>query len=312
MYLKIIPLFFTTFGFLGFSVEAFEANFVKIKPRDLLDENGNKYTFLMGSAENEVDRNSDETLHKVLLNRKYEIQNTELTQEQWFEVMGNNPSSHSEKKYCPGLAKDGRPAHREVNGVEMCRLLPVETVYIERFAERLNNSIPEFLEKLNGCTGSDCPIDAYRLPTEAEWEYAARGGPFVAVPSGPVGVCDGTLFSTYFFGSFANCGLENFAFWSDDKATYHPLEVATLKPNPAGLFDVYGNVSEWLGDAYTEDYGSDLRIDPELIPKIEGGMRVIRGGSFRALPPSFRSANRSYNDNGISGAIGFRLARTLN
>ena len=113
-------------------------------------------TFLMGSPSDEVDRDDDEIQHKVTLTQDFEIQTTEVTQLQYFLVMGYNPSSFKKEKYCSN-------EHQVINGEELCPDHPVERVSW--------NDVQDFIVELN--KGEDGYT--YGLPTEAQWEYAARG-----------------------------------------------------------------------------------------------------------------------------------------
>jgi formylglycine-generating enzyme required for sulfatase activity len=126
-------------------------------------------------------------------------------------------------------------------------------------------------------------VDGFRLPTEAEWEYAARAG----------------TTSAYSFGD-DEARLDKYAWWSHN-SKYQPHPVGTRKPNPWGLFDVHGNVYEWCWDPY----------GPYDKPRPTGGDRVVRGGSFMDSDPrSLRSASRVGLPPGSrSQLIGFRCAR---
>ena len=126
---------------------------------------------------------------------------------------------------------------------------------------------------------------AYRLPTEAEWEYAARGGTATA----------------YWWGDKFEQGRIN----CDDSS--ETTAVDTFKPNPFGLYDMLGNVWEWTGSLYKEDYNGSEKI---CAKKEDSGLRVIRGGSWNYEPRSARSASRSRSDpGGRHYDLGFRLAQ---
>lgn len=137
--------------------------------------------------------------------------------------------------------------------------------------------------------------DGYRLPTEAEWEYACRAG----------------TAARYFFGSDAG-KLKDYAWFAENSARKtHP--VGRKKPNPWGLYDMYGNVAEWCNDFYSRDY---YKGSPEKNPKgpAEGKERVLRGGAWDSSGGSCRSSYRvgdpSINDTCLaSDAIGFRCVR---
>jgi formylglycine-generating enzyme required for sulfatase activity len=143
----------------------------------------------------------------------------------------------------------------------------------------------------------ECDFEAngYRLPTEAEWEYAARAG----------------TSTSYFFGNDPR-RLGQYA-WTEDDSGERTQEVGTKRANPWGLYDMYGNVAEWVHDYYGEDYyGSS----PERNPRgpQQGEFRVVRGGGWSSNAEATRSSYRSFSasvDDGclVSDAIGFRCVR---
>jgi len=211
--------------------------FVKIKPG----------TFMMGSPANEEDRYDDEgPQHQVTIRKGFYMGTTEVTQEQWRAVMGNNPS------YFTG---DGR--------------LPVETVsWLDA---------QEFCKKLSEKEGR-----TYRLPTEAEWEYACRAG-----TTGPYA---GKLEDMAWYGR--NSG-----------AKTHP--VATKQANAWGLYDMHGNVWEWCQSAYKE-YPCDA--DDGRNAYNTDVDRVYRGGSWYIIPRGSRSARRGRSTPDFRYAnVGFRV-----
>ena len=208
--------------------------------------------FKMGSPASEKNRNDDEIQHEVTLTNPYYMGKYEVTQEQWESVMGDNPS------YTKGPK------------------LPVTDV--------LWNDCKDFIKKLNGITKGK-----YRLPTEAEWEYACRAGTTTA----------------YSFGAKITPKDANY----DDSGIDEPVAVGSYKPNTFGLYDMHGNVWEWCED-WKVNYPKGAVIDPKGSAK--GSCRVLRGGSFFGNASGARSSYRSsdlsptfrYNYNG------FRLART--
>ena len=143
----------------------------------------------------------------------------------------------------------------------------------------------------------ECDFEAngYRLPTEAEWEYAARAG----------------TDTKYLFGNDPRT-LGQYA-WTEENSGERTHEVGTRRPNPWGLFDMYGNVAEWVQDYYGERYyGSS----PERNPRGpgDGEYRVLRGGGWSSDAAVTRSTYRSFSasvDDGclVSDAIGFRCVR---
>lgn len=210
--------------------------------------------FRMGSANGETD---ERPVHTVRISRPFYLGKYEVTQAQWQAVMGKNPS------YFTG--DDTRP---------------VEQVSWE--------DVQQFIGKLNAKEG----VALYRLPTEAEWEYAARAGTTTA----------------YSFGEDPK-QLPDYA-WYDRNlvGTTHP--VGQRQPNPWGLYDLYGNVWEWVQDWYG-DYAAATVTDPP--GPSSGSARVVRGGSgsWGSDARDCRSATRGGLAPGYRGSyLGFRLLRT--
>ena len=252
-------------------------------------------SFSMGSPETEVGRDNDEARHHVTISKPFEIGATEVTQWQWFEVMGTNPSYFRQKRYCP-------ESYMERDGVSMCANLPVEQVswsdiqgYIKKYNQRAranhgsNNSYDENYEY------------RYRLPTEAEWEFAARGGAQFST---------GTK-TAYSFGDNP-LNLKNYGWYAENsgsgKQGQQSRPVGLLSPNPLGLYDVHGNVWEWVGGWY-EKYPEGPVTDPRG-PR-NGSYRIVRGGGWGNSARSLRSSYRSYDRPADRwGNIGFRLVRT--
>ncbi len=203
--------------------------------------------FSMGSSA-PASFDEEKPVHEVSLTRPFELQTTEVTQAQWRAVMGNNPSKFPE---------DDRP---------------VEQVSW--------NDCQTFLRKLNERE----PGRHYRLPTEAEWEYACRAGS-AAERYGELG-------DTAWYAR--NAG-----------GATHP--VGQKRPNAWGLFDMLGNVWEWCADWY-DDYPAVAVTDPPGPPS--GSYRVIRGGGWNQDDRGVRATNRGNGGpNGAGADWGFRLAR---
>jgi formylglycine-generating enzyme required for sulfatase activity len=242
-------------------------------------------TFTMGSPASETGRYDNETQHRVTISRAFYLQTTEVTQGQWQAVMGSNPSHFS------SCGSD----------------CPVEKVSW--------NDVQEFIGKLNRMEGTD----KYRLPTEAEWEYAARAGSTTALYNGPLTILGdnngpeldaiawyGGNSCVSYSGGYDCSGWKNKQYSCTSCGT-HP--VGRKQPNAWGLYDMLGNVWEWCQDWYG-GYPSGSVSDPE--GPSSGSGRVLRGGSWRPYARLARAANRSYFAPGYRDCIlGFRLLRTL-
>ncbi len=221
-------------------------------------------TFTMGSPSSELGRGSDEVQHQVTLTNDFYIMTTEVTQKQWTDVMGSNPS------YFTACG-------------ENC---PVERVSW--------NDIQTFITAMNARGES-----TYRLPTEAEWEYAARAGSTTAFTNGDITQAgtdpiDPNLDAMGWYGGNAN-------------STTHP--VAQKQANAWGLYDMHGNVFEWCQDWYG-DYPTTDVTDPTGAST--GSYRVLRGGSFSSYALFCRSADRYIGTPGVSGVnVGFRLVVSI-
>ena len=229
------------------SYETFMVNGVSFR---MIDVEGG--TFTMGAPNSDSDaRDNEKPAHQVTLS-SYAIGETEVTQELWQAVMGNNPSNSFGKQ-------------KPVEGVSWY-------------------DCQEFISKLNDLTGEN-----FRLPTEAEWEYAARGG----------NASQGYKYS----GSNA----------IDDVAWYSKVEtyiVKTKQPNELCIYDMSGNVGEWCTDWYSSSYYS---YSPENNPAgpYSGSNRVIRGGSSYYNARDCRVTYRNYGSpDGGGGDVGFRLVRS--
>jgi sulfatase modifying factor 1 len=219
-------------------------------------------TFMMGSPANDPERYYDEKQHRVTLTKGFLLQTTEVTQSQWEAVMGKNPSKFKGCGKCP----------------------------VERVSWR---NVREFIRKLNQREGTD----KYRLPTEAEWEYAARAGttsPFA------FGTCLSTDQANY-KGNYPMPGC------SKGQYRKKTVPVASFAPNAWGLYDMHGNVWEWVQDWYHDYYDGSV-TDPT--GPATGTYRVIRGGSWYHFARGCRSAYRVYDTPYYRYSyIGFRLAK---
>ena len=204
--------------------------------------------FLMGSPEAEARRNFDEgPQHRVRISKAFYLGVTEVTQKQWKAVMESNPS--------------------HFRGDD----LPVEHVSWE--------DAREFIKKL-----SEKEVRACRLPTEAEWEYAARAGTTTPFPFGETISPDQANYDG------------DYAYGAGEKGVYRQktTPAASLEPNAWGLYDTSGNVHEWCADWYDAwYYKKSPADDPPGGPQMsDWSARILRGGSWEDPPWVCRSAAR--------------------
>jgi formylglycine-generating enzyme required for sulfatase activity len=216
-------------------------------------------SFLMGSPQAEKQRNGNEPQHKVTLTKGFYLSVSLVTQEQWKEIMEKNPSMFSGEKQ-----------------------LPVDSVSW--------NDCQEFIKKLKAKEKQ-----AYRLPTEAEWEYACRAG-----TTTPFHVGD-TL-------SLAQANFQGHDPNVKDKKKLPLLRTTPVNHFPAnawGLHDMHGNLWQWCQDWYG-DYPQKEVTDPK--GPAQGSSRVLRGGSWFYTADCCRSACRHWGEPGLRNySIGFRL-----
>ncbi len=214
--------------------------------------------FVMGKGARKVE---------TVLTKQFEAQATQVTQLQYALVMGENPSY---------FVDSGQDIVMNGKKIKVAFNHPVESVSWEdakRYIEILNQLQSDYI---------------YRLPTDAEWEYIARGG----------------TESIYSFGNNKSA-LPQYG-WSYGNSDEQAHPVAELLPNPFGLYDVHGNVWEWVEDGAAKLLGG---IDPL---QSSGRYRVVRGGSWSNRAQYLRSVNRSIDYLGLrSSDVGFRLLRTL-
>ena len=215
-------------------------------------------TFQMGSTDGDSD---EKPVHSVTVS-SFSIGQTEVTQQLWYAVMGQKPTSDGTQLESGYGLGDQYPAY-----------------YVSW------NDIQEFLTKLNQLTGQ-----TFRLPTEAEWEFAARGG-------------NSSKGYTY-----AGSNTIDDVAWYTTNSGSKTHTVATKQANELGLYDMSGNVWEWCQDWYSSSYYSSSPSNNPTGPDT-GSYRVLRGGSWFGDAAYCRVANRNYYTPTRRGDfLGFRLA----
>ncbi len=222
-------------------------------------------SFDMGSTGGDED---EKPVHSVTISKDYYIGKFEVTQKEWIAQMGSNPS--------------------EFKGDN----LPVEKVSwydTVEFCNKLSNK--EGLTPAYIIDGTNVTISSssngYRLPTEAQWEFAARGGNL----------------SRKFIYSGSN-SVDEVAWYSANTIDERTQIVGSKKSNELGIYDMSGNVYEWCYD-WLGEYSSESKIDPVCITGID---RLIRGASWYNDAPSTRNAYRGYDSpDGSYDNLGFRI-----
>ena len=227
--------------------------------------------FWMGSRQDDPDGSPDEFLHRVQLSRPFLLSATPVTQAQWVGMMGENPAWNK--------------------GDE----LPVESIRwpdAVEFCNRLSEALgfrPAYRHENESVTWAH-NADGFRLPSEAEWEFAARSG------------------EEYVFAG-SNNPAEVAWHWGNAEGVIKP--VGGLKPTGSGLYDLSGNVAEWVWDRYGPYPAESMVVDPT--GPVRGEMRVCRGGSSFSIASDVRVAARYANAHQDERYffLGFRLARTI-
>ncbi|HUY33152.1 MAG TPA: SUMF1/EgtB/PvdO family nonheme iron enzyme [Pirellulales bacterium] len=234
--------------------------------------------FWMGSPKTENGHDDTELRHRVIISKPFYIGAYEVTQNEYEQIMQNNPSRSSTKAGEEYPPDNGR--------------LPVDEVSWE--------NAREFCRRLSSLPAEDAARRVYRLPTEAEWEYACRAGTttpfhFGDQLNGREATCDGSRpYGTAATGPSRNS----------------TTRVGSYTPNAFGLYDMHGNVWEWCADWYDEDY---YRTSPTTDPpgpssRRSGIFRVVRGGGLLIDPSNCRSSYRFFHSplNGCPH-VGFRV-----
>jgi len=225
-----------------------------------------KGSFQMGETKIDSDSNS-KPVHQVTISKDFWLGRTEVTQNQWQQIMGNE-EIHPEK---PSPFRDVNPDYPVVG---------VSYFDVEKFLKRLNEQSTNY---------------RFRLPTEAEWEYACRAGTTTPFANGP-----------RLDDSLANFNAEVSSEYSSLGAFLeHPISVGSYTPNQWGLYDMHGNVWEWVSDWHAP-YSENAITDPK--GPSSGKEKILRGGSWYFGAENARSSHRRTHDPTLWGfSIGFRV-----
>jgi formylglycine-generating enzyme len=227
-------------------------------------------TFTMGSPPDESHRDPSEVRHRVSISKPYYMQTTEVTLKQWHALM--------KRRFLISRNVSDHMPFTEASWFDCMK-----------FIKRLNNM----------------GEGKYRLPTEAEWEYAARAGTTTAYSWGDAIDCDKAMYGnnsqTY---DVCQVYIKSIGLKVDQ-----PAPVKTYRPNAWGLYDMHGNVWEWCMDWFG-DYGKNSAVDPN--GPDSGTMKIRRGGSWFKYGYSCRSANRSFGHPATRyQTTGFRVIKVI-
>ncbi|MBR6021563.1 MAG: formylglycine-generating enzyme family protein, partial [Kiritimatiellae bacterium] len=236
-------------------------------------------TFTMGSPEDELGRNNDETQHQVTISKPFYVGVFEVTQKQWELAMGSNPAAHQ---------GDARPvesvSYEDIRGLKLGSMWPEE-------GDVDNHA---FLGVLRDKTGL-----AFDLPTEAQWEYACRAGTATALNSGKNLTDEDRCpemdeVGRYWYNGGTNGGTIG-----------RHATAGSYAPNAWGLYDMHGNVAEWCLDWFAWQ-GEEAATDP--VGEADGDYRSYRGGSWNGYAQHCRSASRNCGSPSHShDSLGLRL-----
>ena len=237
-------------------------------------------SFLMGSPEGVVLRREDEQLHKVTLTRDFFMGRYEVTQDFYETIMGSNPSYNNVCPDCPVERITWNDAIVFCNAVSLKAGLD-----------------PAYDLKEDAIT-LDLDASGYRLPTEAEWEYACRAGTRTIFPYGDCLSASQANYNAYWPQPGCKMGVYR----------AQSIPVGTFQPNGWGLYDMIGNINEFCWDTYAP-FSAEPLVDPTgtEVP----GQQVLRGGGFSIFGPRCQSGSRHpMNPDMAMDFMGLRMVRT--
>jgi len=263
-------------------------------------------TFAMGSPDTEIGHKPSETQHQVTISKTFYMGACEVTQEQYQKIMGVNPSLFvSNQMKLAGISPETSKQPVEnvtwYDAVRFCNALSLNQGLQPCYSNQIGSSTIEDSDIVI----CDWTATGFRLPTEAEWEYACRAGT-TSMYYWSDTYDEAEMMRYIWFGNNSNKSCN-----SDPSNTKNgPQPVGTKPPNAFGLYDMIGNVTEWCWDFYDSDYYS---VSPKTDPRGSDSetYRVSRGGSwFCALPLPFRCAHHVKRGPGNSDEVtGYRVVR---
>ncbi|MFD1215158.1 PEGA domain-containing protein [Microbulbifer celer] len=255
--------------------------------------------FTMGSSRREQGRRANEVMRKVALTRPFYIGTTEVTNREFRRYKRQHSSSHTN-----GISLDN-------DGLPVVNISWNEAALFCNWLSARDGLTPVYRTERDRIVGFDSGANGYRMLTEAEWAWAARyhRGSMRKFPWGdnlPVGKNSGN----YADNSAAQIVPAVLRTYTDRYAATAP--VASFPPNPLGVFDLGGNVSEWVHDLYTIGTGLSLKTEENPVGPQDGDYHVIRGSSWRHA--GLTELRLSYRDYGAEprNDVGFRVARWVN
>jgi formylglycine-generating enzyme required for sulfatase activity len=266
----------------------------------LAPEHGQQHTFdgidfvFIGPGEFNMGESYD--ARRVKISNGFWMGKYELTQGQWKAIMGNNPSFFESGDNYPveGVSWDD---HAEFG--------------VQTFIKKLNKKVcgkefdSERVWRANLKGGNKDADGCYRLPTEAEWEYAARAGTSTKYSWGDNAVCDKAMYENDVGSSEDKCVeyVKGRGLTADSTAP-----VGKYPANPWGLHDIHGNVYEWVLDKHDSYEKCDAGVCTDPANLTKGSFRVLRGGGWNCIAEDLRSALRIWVGPGERGSsLGFRL-----